>query len=337
MTQEVNEMKTEKILLWSEEEYTFPVKMKFRPNLVTYLHDENEETRPGIVVVPGGGYTVTSCTEGEIVARTFYEKGYNCFVLTYTTDLLMRSPLKKLPLHEISRGLVLIRSRAEEFHTGKLAICGFSAGGHLCGSLAVHYDDPELIETGAYAGISNRPDAVILSYPVVTTGEYAHTDSFTALLGKDASQEELDYMSVEKHISEKTPPTFLWHFPTDETVPVENSFLYEAACRKHGVPCELHLFDHGIHGMSVATEEWASAPYTGLYSMETLLETLQDMMDNGQRLQPPFDGFGDIPPGSDAKALFLATTTEMRRNDKGDPAVAIWPVLVDAWLKRQYF
>ncbi len=104
----------------------------------------------------------------------------------------------------------MIRSRAEEFHIrpDRIAVCGFSAGAHLCGSLCVHNKDVEDPEE-AYQNISNRPDVAILSYPVITSGKYAHRDSFVALFGKEPSEQELDYMSLENHVTKDTPPCFL--------------------------------------------------------------------------------------------------------------------------------
>lgn len=214
-------MITNSHLLWSEEEYSYPLAFGFIPNIVSYIHDEDNANRPSIIVVPGGGYWGVSPTEGEIVALEFYEKGYNTFVLTYTTNLLMPVPLKMQPLKDISRALCMVRKNAKEFkiNPNQVAICGFSAGGHLCGSIAVHHDDIE-DNNELYQEYSNRPDATILSYPVITSGEKANRSSFVALLGKDATSDELEYMSLEKQVKETTPPVFLWHTVTDELVPV---------------------------------------------------------------------------------------------------------------------
>ena len=183
--------------------------------------------------------------------------GYNVFVLEYTINQLDEAALKMQPLHDISRAIRMIRSRAEEFHIrpDRIAVCGFSAGAHLCGSLCVHNKDVEDPEE-AYQNISNRPDAAILSYPVITSGKYAHRDSFVALFGKEPSEQELDYMSLENHVTKDTPPCFLWQTVTDQTVPVENSYLFAQACAQAGVPFAQHVFSEGIHGLSVATEEW---------------------------------------------------------------------------------
>ncbi|HHV11568.1 MAG TPA: alpha/beta hydrolase [Clostridiales bacterium] len=328
-------MINEQYSLWTKEEYTYPVLGEFSPNIVTYIHDEDEKIRPAILVVPGGGYCVVSNTEGEIVAKKFYLKGYNAFVVTYTTNLLMDKPLKLQPLKDVSRAVVFVRKRAQQFHIhpDKLAICGFSAGGHLCGSLAVHFDAKELVEEGEYAGISNRPDGVILSYPVISSGEHAHRDSFIALLGKEATKEELGYMSLEAQVTADTPPTFLWHTATDKDVPVENSYLFANACKEKGVDFELHIFGNGDHGLSLANEEWASGNFDGAYTMQQFFETLQFLVDNNQELPAPFNGMGKISAGTDVKELFIQGVKKLpgRQPDKG---IAIWPQLVHNWLAK---
>ena len=134
-------MKTETIQIWKEE-YSYGASYGFIPKITTYIH-EDDRVRPGILIVPGGGYCVVSPTEGSSVARRFYGKGYQTFVLTYTTNLLQNDPLKTQPLQDISRAIRYIRLQAEAFRVKEdsVAVCGFSAGGHLCASLCVHWED----------------------------------------------------------------------------------------------------------------------------------------------------------------------------------------------------
>ncbi len=176
------------------------------PSLVSYIH-EDEQKRPCMIVVPGGGYRFVSQREGEIVARKFYDKGYNTFVLTYTTDLTLTEPLREQPMKDLARAIYQIDPE-------KVILCGFSAGGHLCASVGVHYEDIQ-DEHRVYKKFSCRPDAVILSYPVITSGMYAHKDSFKVLYGEDATETELHYMSLEKHVTKKIPPCFVWHTVSD--------------------------------------------------------------------------------------------------------------------------
>ena len=158
--------------------------------MVSYIH-EDDEIRPGMLVVPGGAYRYASPSEGHMVAEEFYREGYNVFVLAYTVNCL-DTPLKMQPLKDISRAVRIIRKYAVRCHIApdRIAVCGFSAGGHLCGSLCVHWGDVS-DPAGDYAEVSNRPDAALLCYPVINSGKYANRASFLALLGEDPDEEEL--------------------------------------------------------------------------------------------------------------------------------------------------
>jgi acetyl esterase/lipase len=330
-------MINETYVLWKKEEYTFEVKGEFIPNVVTYIHNEDDNVRPAIIIVPGGGYRIVTPLEGEIVAKEFYNKGYNTFVLTYTTNWLMTTPLKFQPLLDLSKAVRFIRKKAEQFHVDpeKLILCGFSAGGHLCGSLAVHYDAKELILGREYEGISNRPSAVILSYPVISSGEYAHKGSFDALLGENATTEELEYMSLEKQVKKNTPPIFLWHSATDGSVPVENSYLLAKECKKQGVIFEQHVFGNGTHGMSLANEDWATGNYGKDYTMEQLYETAKFLMDNHKELPAPFNNLGEIPEGvSIGQAIMKEKIRQHVLVAKPDEGIAVWPKLAHSWLRK---
>lgn len=322
--------------LWSKSEYTYAVKGNFIPNIVTYIHDEDDEIRPAMIIVPGGGYGMVSPAEGEIVAMEFHKKGYNTFVITYTTDLFMTIPLKIQPLMDLSKAVLFVRKNAEQFHidSDKVALCGFSAGGHLCGSLAVHYAAKELVLGGEYKGISNRPDAVILSYPVVSSGEYAHRDSFKALLGVNATAEELEYMSLEKHVTKNTPPAFLWHTVTDDLVPVENSYLFANAFKEQGVAYELHAFGNGGHGLSLANDDWAYRNYDGYYTIQQMIETIEVFVENNIELPPPYNMVGEIPEGVSVKEAILQGMKEFTPPLEPDEGISVWPELANKWLKK---
>jgi len=237
-------MKTRTIFLWESDEYNYPMACGFIPNIFSYIHDEDNSKRTCMIVVPGGAYRTVSLTEGELVALKFYEKGYKTFVCSYTTNFLMMKPLKNQPMKDLSRSIRFLRKNADEFNINpeKIVICGFSAGGHLSASVCVHFED--IIDMNPqYVGISNRPNASILSYPVISAGEKAHNPSFIALLGAEASEEDKAYMSLENQFKENTPPCFIWHTATDEAVPVENSYLFASAClRKGGYSRTAHFF-----------------------------------------------------------------------------------------------
>lgn len=241
--------------IWAEGEYTYEASYGFIPNIIAYLHNDDEK-RDCMLIVPGGGYCMVVSHEAELPAMEFYNRGMNVFVLTYTTDITMSVPLKKQPLNDISRAVRFIRNKAGEYNIDgkKFFVCGFSAGAHVCGSLAVHYADVKDVNP-EYDKISNKPDGVILSYPVITTGEFTHADSIRALLGNDPSADELEYFSLEKQVDEKTVPCFIWQTAEDGLVPVENSYLMAEALRRNKVPFAHYVFPNGDHGLSIANDD----------------------------------------------------------------------------------
>lgn len=327
-------MMTEKIVLWEKEEYQYEAGFGFVPFLMSYIHEENEEDRPCMIVVPGGGYCVVSPTEGEIVAKKFYDKGYNAFVCVYSTNLLMSTPLRKQPMQDLARAIRYVRKNAAKLHVNpnKLVICGFSAGGHLCGSICVHYEDIT-DENEVYQGISNRPDAAILSYPVITSGINAHKDSFISLLGADAENEELEYMSLENHVTTNTPPCFIWQTATDELVPVENSFLFAKACKNAENPFAYHVFSHGQHGLSLANEDWASGKFGEPYTMEQTMSIIAYFQANNIPVPEQLKGLIQMTSASNMEEVSeesKAALDAMKANDE----VAFWPELADTWLQK---
>lgn len=323
--------------LWTKENYDYPAKGGFLPSVTGYLHPD-EKKRPAIVIVPGGGYTMVAATEGEVVAEVFYEKGYQVFIVTYTTNPAYLQALHWRPLQDLSRAMVMIRSEAEEYRVieDQIAVCGFSAGGHLVASLAVHYDQEALKETGEYAGISNQANAVILSYPVITSGEYAHRDSFKALLGEDASKEQLRQRSLETQVRKDMAPVFIWQCMDDDLVPIENSFLFVQACRKKKVPCEFHAFEKGGHGVSVVTQAWREHGWEkGRYVMEQWLNTIEYAIAHKQEDL----GFGDLTGIHTLEEYFENERKKNEGIDYGEgPAdyVGTWVAMADGWLRKRF-
>lgn len=214
--------------------------------------------RPAIVICPGGGYGFTSQREGDPVARRFLAAGYQAFVLWYETK---KTPF---PSHLLTaaKAVALVRENASawDIDPDRVFITGFSAGGHLAASLGTLWNKAYVKDTlGLHHG-EHRPTGMILCYPVITSGTFAHRASFENLLLKRYSDTLLEETSLEKQVSPDTVPTFLWHTYDDTSVPVENSLLFAAALRQHAVPLEMHIFPHGKHGMSLCTPEVGYTP-----------------------------------------------------------------------------
>ena len=331
-------MKQFKVDLWGEGEYTYAQAYGFMPNIRAFLHDEDEEERSCILVAPGGGYCMCAPHEGELVALEFYKKGMNAFVITYTTDITFSEPLRKQPVSDLARAVRLIRKNAKEYRIcpDKLIICGFSAAGHLCATLATHFDDvadanPE------YSEISAKPTGVILGYPVITAGEYTHGSSIQALLGNDPSQEELDYYSLEKQVTPDTPPCFIWQTLGDSLVPVENSYMFAEALRKAKVNYAQYVFPFGDHGLSIASPEqffWRG----GEYSMEQVNKVVEHVKDNTlvnvpeRRRKELAEQFLSEKPQEPPKP------EEGFKLPEGNPFADInmWPELAFIWMSRLF-
>lgn len=223
--------------------------------LTTYVpHSiENElrpKFRPGMLVIPGGGYRMRSDREKEPVALAYLKEGYCAFTLDYSV-----STAYPAPLIEACMAMIYLRENAAKYHLdpAHLAAIGFSAGGHLAGMLSMLYEEPEIVSVLGERAKNARPDAVVLSYPVITMGERTHGGTRDVITG--GREELLQRLSLENRVSKKAAPAFLWHTQEDDCVPVENSLLLAAAYRKAGAPFALHIFEHGPHGMSLVSPE----------------------------------------------------------------------------------
>lgn len=189
----------------------------------------------GIVIIcPGGGYEWLSPREAVPVANAFWRGGWMGAVLYYAVG----HKLGTMPLEQLGAAVSLMR---EEYPGLPVVACGFSAGGHLAASLGVHWKT---------LGLS-RPDALVLGYPVITVGDYAHHGSIKNLAGDG----ETDFFSLECHVTPDMPPAFVWHTASDPEVPVQNSLMLAEAMAEVGVPFELIIFPEGVHGLSLATPE----------------------------------------------------------------------------------
>lgn len=216
---------------------------------------EPERKRPAIILCPGGGYRIRSEREGEPVALKFTAMGCHAFVLDYSVAP-NRYPVS---LRELAEVTALIRERSDEWKldSDRVLVCGLSAGGHLACALGVMWNQEELWSVIGRKPEEIRPDGMILCYPVITGGRFAHVGSFQCLLGDEMTEEGRKALSLELLVTKETPRAFIWHTFTDETVPVENSLLLASAMASKGVNAELHLYPKGGHGLSLASEETA--------------------------------------------------------------------------------
>lgn len=227
--------------------------------LYTYFLDNSPETgtdrrRPVIVLCPGGGYEMTSDREAEGVAMQFLAAGCHAVVLRYS----VWPAVYPAALLQLAQTVLYLRENADTYHIdrNRVIVQGSSAGGHLAASLGVFWNRPFLSQTLETDSLRLRPDALLLCYPVITSGTKCHEGSFRHLLGERLEELRED-MSLEKQVTAETPQTFLWHTAVDDCVPVENSLLFLRALLDRQVPAELHVYPVGGHGLSLATEETA--------------------------------------------------------------------------------
>ena len=227
--------------------------------LTLYMLDNSEATdpnrrRPVVLLCPGGGYEHVSFREGEPIAMQFLAAGIQAAILHYSVAPAARYPEALL---QLAWSVAYLRKNAGTLHIDpdKVIVQGCSAGGHLAASLGVFWNKlPFLSGRAGVEPYMVRPNALLLCYPVISSGEFTHRESIENLLG-DRYEELVEEMSLENQVDADTPPAFLWHTGSDDTVPVENSILFYSALHWHKIPCELHIYPVGGHGISLATEE----------------------------------------------------------------------------------
>lgn len=233
--------------------------------LAVYAPAPNPElapkARPSALVIPGGGYGMVSSREGEPVCLRLLSEGFAVFCLTYTTNTPFPAPLI-----EAAMAAAFIRKHAKRYglNAEKLCVFGFSAGGHLAAMLSTMFACEEVKAALKEDAPLARPDAAVLSYPVITT-EKSLTHGSTANVisgGDDALRARL---SLERAVKADSVPAFLWHTAEDGLVPAENSLLLAEAYRRANVPFELHIFERGVHGLSLADGETSEGRGTPLF------------------------------------------------------------------------
>lgn len=209
--------------------------------------------RPLVLVLPGGGYEFLSDREGESIAFQFNAMGYHAAIVNYSV-----SPITyPIPLLEVAASMKYFKDHATEYDIDpdRIVLYGASAGGHAAADFATGYFRKEVIDVLKVSKDYLRPAGMILAYPVITSGEYAHRGSFDNLLGKDKDNKELlEYVSIEKRITKETPPAFIFHTFPDDCVPMQNSLLLADALKKNDIPFELHIFPTGGHGLGLASD-----------------------------------------------------------------------------------
>lgn len=244
-----------------------------------FLHNDGV-TRPAVLVCPGGGYMVCAPHEGDIIAKEYFEKGYNTFTLFYS---LGQRAVFPNPLIDLSVAMKIIRENSAEFkvNSDKIAVLGFSAGGHLAASLGVHWNLPQVLEKSGCQKAENKPNALILCYPVITTRSWM-VPHLPRLIGDRDYDKTLKLLDCSENVGKHTPPAFLVHTFMDNTVSVNDSLCFAKAMEENNIPFELHIFPNGIHGLGLGDNDPSFSRW-----FELSLLWLERLFDDSEKPQAP--------------------------------------------------
>jgi acetyl esterase/lipase len=234
-----------------------------QPSLTPFVLAKGTGSGTAVVICPGGGYQNLSMDkEGYQVARWLNSLGVSAFVLQYRLGPRYHHPIE---LEDAQRAIRMVRARAAQYglQTDRIGIMGFSAGGHEASTAGTHYDAGNPAAPDPLDRPGSRPDFMVLCYPVITFGPFAHAGSRRNLLGNNPDPKLVELLSNELQVTKDTPPTFLYHTTNDSVVPVENSVLFYSALRKAGVPAELHIYERGPHGVGLAQDDPVLSSWPG--------------------------------------------------------------------------
>lgn len=221
--------------------------------LTTYILDDKNivdsgnVNRPAVIVCPGGSYAFTASREAEPIALKYCAAGFHAFVLDYSV-----APAGwPAAICELSKAVSYVRKIADEnkIDKNKIFVAGFSAGGHLVASLGVHWNHPDVVKYSGISDGSNRPNGIILGYPVIT-GEEEKTHMGTINLFTAGRESVRPLAWLEKYVTDKTPQAFIWHTFSDEAVPVISSLRFANALEENGIKFEMHIYPNGQHGLA---------------------------------------------------------------------------------------
>lgn len=206
-----------------------------------------QTNRPAMIVLPGGGYSITYGGEAEPIALEYLSAGFCAFVLDYSV-YPARFPQALL---EALTAIRYVREHSERYgiNPDRISVCGFSAGGHLAACTGTLWNHACLDEYLEKDRTLYRPNGMVLSYPVINL---LHKGSFLNLFSKneeELTEDVINLLSLEKQVSSDTPPTFIWHNSDDDGVPVEGSLMFGISLSQNKIPFEMRVWENGGHGV----------------------------------------------------------------------------------------
>lgn len=259
----------EKLLFWPKGEMPNSKGLKLENNdsnpeiatkeaeLFAFLPPKSERSQRSVIIIPGGGYSKLTYNEGAFqIAKWMNTLGISAFVLYYrlptSPDLIQR---EIAPLQDTQAAIKFIRKNALQWGISpdQIGVVGTSAGGHLAASVSNISKDYTGLK-GDWEGISSMPNFAVLLCPVIDLGEFAHLGSRNSLLGENASQEKITAYSMQNRVTEKTPPTILFHNQDDMAVPAMNSLLYFKSMTTNKVKGAMFIFPEGGHKFAITNK-----------------------------------------------------------------------------------
>lgn len=221
-----------------------------------------------VLIIPGGGFRrVAVSRAGGAIDRWLASLGYTAFVMNYRLPADGWAAGPDVSLQDAQRAIRVIRARAPSLGLDpeRVAVLGFSAGGHVAARLATRFEHPAYAPVDDADGLSSRPTACGLFFPVVTlTAPHAHGGSLKEMLGETPSDAARNAVSAERHVPASAPPTFIAAAADDPVVPVENSLMMWSALRAQKIPSEMHLFEVGGHSLGGLDPADPAAAWPGL-------------------------------------------------------------------------
>lgn len=210
-------------------------------------------TAPGVhsavIVLPGGGYVHEVMEkEGAAEAKWLAARGVAAFVLQYRLAPEYRYPA---PMLDGARAVRYVRSHAAEFgvDSSRIGVWGFSAGGHLAGYLATAPIESDKKDTDPVERVNAHPDFAVFSYARLSMdASIPRSTNLEALIGQNPRPEMIDTIWIARHVTKETSPSFIYSTTDDQTVNAMNATAYYDACKRAGIPVELHIFEQGAHG-----------------------------------------------------------------------------------------
>ena len=259
--------------------------MVTRPSITPYFPTAAKATGTAVLIIPGGGYeAVVIDFEGYAIAQKFCDIGITAFVLKYRLpDDRIMIDRSIAPLQDAQRAMQIIRQRAVEWNldTNKIGVIGFSAGGHIASTLGTHLNTVTIDNS---QNVNLRPDFMILMYPVITMGIFTHQGSKNALIGANASVDQVNLYSNEKQVTPGTTPAFIAHAYTDALVPSVNSTMFYTSLLKANVICEKHFYNTGAHGFGLTSPD----------PKENMLDLIKNWLISNGWLQQKITALNDL-------------------------------------------